>query len=115
VRFIAAQREAPYVENFARAAGAVVESFPTPAPWKSSIAAARALVAPDSGAVHVAGMVGTPVVSCFTTQNFELQSRRWSPWAAAHRIVRMDASWPLVAADALEDLLRDSAPFSYTG
>lgn len=115
VRFIAAEHEAAYVEDFSRAAGAHVESFATLAPWKSSIAAARALVAPDSGAVHVAGMVGTPVVSCFAPQSFALQSRRWSPWAAAHRIIRMDDSWPLVAADALEDLLRDSAPFSYTG
>lgn len=115
VRFISAAHEASYAQAFAQAARVSIESFDTVAPWKSAIAAARAVVAPDSGAVHVAGMVGTPVVSCFAPADFALQSRRWSPWAAPHRVLGMEASWPLVAADALEDLLRDSAQFSYTG
>jgi ADP-heptose:LPS heptosyltransferase len=115
VRFISAGREASYAQAFAQAVSAPVETFETLAPWKSAIAAARAIVAPDSGAVHVAGMVGTPTVSCFAAAEFALQSRRWSPWAAPHRMLAMEASWSLVAADALEDLLRDSAQFSYTG
>lgn len=115
VRFIAAAREAAYAAEFERASGARVETFETLAPWKSAIAAARALVAPDSGAVHVAGMIGTPVVACFAAAEFALQSRRWAPWAAPHRVLGMEASWPLVAADALEDLLTGSPRFSYTG
>jgi ADP-heptose:LPS heptosyltransferase len=115
LRFIAAAQEDDYAQAFARAAGVSIDSFQTPAPWKNAIAAARAIVAPDSGAVHVAGMIGTPVVSCFAPSDFALQSRRWAPWAAPHRVLAMEASWPLVAADALEDLLRDSAQFSYTG
>ncbi len=115
IRFIAAQREAAYAREFARAASVQIESFETLGPWKAAVAAARAIVAPDSGAVHVAGMVGTPVVACFSPDEFTLQSRRWSPWAAPHRILDMDSAWPLVAADALEDLLRDRAQFSYTG
>lgn len=115
VRFIGAQSEAEHARAFSEATGFTVETFSTLAPWKSAIAAARAVVAPDSGAAHVAGMVGTPVVSCFAAEHFALQSRRWPPWAAPHRIVSMEAGWPLVAADALEDLLRSSAAFSYTG
>lgn len=115
VRFVASQHETAYASAFARHARVAIETFDTLAPWKSAIAAARAVVAPDSGAVHVAGMIGTPVVACFAGDNFALQSRRWSPWAAPHRVVPMEAAWPLVAADALEDLLRGRAQFSYTG
>jgi ADP-heptose:LPS heptosyltransferase len=115
LRFIAAEREGAYALEFARASGFAAERFPTLAPWKNAIAAARALVAPDSGAVHVAGMVGTPVVSCFAREAFALQAKRWAPWAAPHRIVCMADAWPLVAADALEDLLSGNPQFSYTG
>jgi ADP-heptose:LPS heptosyltransferase len=115
LRFIAAQHEGTYASEFARASGFTVERFATLAPWKNGIAAARALVAPDSGAVHVAGMVGTPVVSCFARNAFALQAKRWAPWAAPHRIVCLADAWPLVAADALEDLLSGSPQFSYTG
>lgn len=115
VRFVASTHERDYVQAFAQAANVPVESFDALEPWKNAIAAARAIVAPDSGAAHVAGMVGTPVVSCFSREKFALQSRRWSPWAAAHRVVSMEAQWPLVAADALDDVLTGSAPFSYTG
>ena len=115
VRFVASQNEAVYAAAFTEAAGFHVETFADLHPWKDAIGAARAVLAPDSGAAHVAGMVGTPVVSCFAPSNFALQSRRWSPWAAPHRVIAMESAWPLVAADALEDLLRDSHRFSYTG
>lgn len=115
VRFIAAQQEASFASAFTQAMGRRVELFASIAPWKHAIAAARALLAPDSGAAHVAGMVGTPVVSCFANQAFALQSRRWSPWAAPHRVLPMDGPWPMIAADALEDLLSGNPQFSYIG
>lgn len=115
VRFIASKQEADYANAFAQGAGFSVETFAALPPWKAALAAARAIVAPDSGAVHVAGMVGTPAVSCFAPEAFALQSRRWAPWAAPHRVVCMGSAWPLVAADALEDLISGSAQFSYTG
>jgi ADP-heptose:LPS heptosyltransferase len=115
VRFIAAQPEAAYASEFTQASGFTVETFAQPAPWKTAIAASRALVAPDSGAAHVAGMVGTPVVSCFARHAFALQARRWAPWSAPHRTVCMTGAWPLVAADALEDLISGNPQFSYTG
>jgi ADP-heptose:LPS heptosyltransferase len=115
MRYIGAQAEAGYVRAFSNASGFSVETFATLAPWKTAIAAARAIVAPDSGAAHVAGIVGTAAVSCFAREHFALQSRRWAPWAAPHRVVCMEPSWPLVAADALEHLLNGSAAFSYRG
>jgi ADP-heptose:LPS heptosyltransferase len=115
LRCIAAASESEYARRLAERADIDVETFDTLPAWKSAIAAARAAVAPDSGAVHVAGMVGTPVVACFASSDFALQSRRWAPWAAPHRVVRMDGAWTVVAADALDDLLTDSPQFSYTG
>jgi ADP-heptose:LPS heptosyltransferase len=115
VRFIAAERESAFARAFTELAGYPVETFAALLPWKSAIAAARAIVAPDSGAAHVAGMVGTPVVSCFAREAFALQSKRWAPWAAAHRMLPMQNAWPMVAADALEDLLSGNPQFSYTG
>jgi ADP-heptose:LPS heptosyltransferase len=75
-------------------------------PWKDAIGAATAIVTLDSGALHVAGMVGTPVVAIFPSQrNYALQVARWAPWAAPHRIVRSDAGWPARASEALAYLL----------
>lgn len=115
IRFIAAEQEAPYASAFSQRTGRSIETFASLAPWKNAIAAARAIVAPDSGAAHIAGMVGTPVVSCFAREEFSLQSKRWAPWAAPHRVLPMEGPWPIVAADALEELLSGSPQFSYTG
>jgi ADP-heptose:LPS heptosyltransferase len=105
VRLIAAERESAYADRFARATGSNVERFASLGPWKSAIAAARAVVAPDSGALHVAGMVGTPVVGVFPpARDFALQVARWSPWAAPYRIVRADDGWPRIAASSLGEL-----------
>ncbi len=115
LRFVAAERELSYAREFASRAGFEIETFSAAPPWKSAIAAARGVIAPDSGAAHVAGMVGTPVVSCFATRDFALQSSRWSPWAAAHQLVRIESDWTLAAADALDELLNDKPGSAYTG
>lgn len=109
IRFVAAQSESAYAQEFSKAAGVSIEYFAELAPWKEAIASAKAIVAPDSGAVHVAGMTGTPTVAVFATQNFALQTARWSPWASPYRVVKLETAWPVIAADALEDLLRDTA------
>lgn len=116
LRPIGSSKERAYCEQFAHAAGTYVELFDELPAWKTAIAASRAVLAPDSGAVHVAGMTGTPVVSCFAAENFALQSARWSPWAAPHAIVEMsDETWPLAAADALESLLSGRENVEYKG
>jgi hypothetical protein len=60
-------------------------------------------------------MTGTPVAVCFAAEDFALQTARWTPWAAPYRAVKMDGSWPLVAVDALGELLTGTPSISYTG
>ncbi len=104
-RYIAASSEREYAQRFATAVGTNVEYFDTLESWKETIAASRALVAPDSGALHVAGMTGTPTIAIFPPQpNLALQTARWHPWAASYRIVEATSGWPIKANHALHDL-----------
>jgi ADP-heptose:LPS heptosyltransferase len=106
VHAIAAEREREYAQRVASASRMPVERFATLEPWKEAIASARAAIAPDSGALHVAGMTGTPTVAVFPPiTDFALQSARWSPWAARSQIVSAADGWPRTAAHALETLL----------
>lgn len=106
LRALASEAERDYAERIAAAACVPVEQFATLEPWKEAIASARALVAPDSGAIHVAGMTGTPVVAVFPPiADFALQSARWQPWAAPSKIVRATDGWPDAIAPALDSLL----------
>lgn len=100
------RREAMYAHRIEEATGLTVTLFEELEMWKAAIGAAPAIVAPDSGALHVAGMVGTPIVAVFPpSRHFGLQVARWSPWAAPHRIVRAEADWPARCDEALAQLL----------
>jgi ADP-heptose:LPS heptosyltransferase len=106
VRAIAAASESAYAQLIETMSGIPVERFASLAPWKDAIANATAVVAPDSGAVHVAGMVGTPTVAVFPPiRDFDLQLARWAPWAAPYRALRAEANWPDQVPGALHDLL----------
>ncbi len=106
VHAIAASNESAYAARVEAASGITVERFGALPPWKEAIANAAAIVAPDSGAVHVAGMVGTPSVAVFPPiRNFELQLARWAPWAAPYRALRAEGDWPDQVRGALHDLL----------
>ncbi len=116
VHLIGSQTERAYCDRIAADARAEVETFSDVPAWERAIATSRALVAPDSGASHVAGMTGTRVVTCFAPADFALQTARWSPWAAPHRAVKIEGEpWPIVAADALESLLTGSPRPVYKG
>jgi ADP-heptose:LPS heptosyltransferase len=105
-RFISSASEGAYADEIELAAGVRVERFDALEAWKEAIGAAPALVAPDSGALHVAGTIGTPVVGVFPeSANYALQIARWAPWAAPHRIIKAEGDWPARAADALAQLL----------
>ncbi|HYL27017.1 MAG TPA: glycosyltransferase family 9 protein [Candidatus Nitrosotalea sp.] len=105
LHLLSARREASYAQRIADATGLRVTYFDALEPWKEAIAGAAAIVTPDSGALHVAGMLGTPVVAIFPPhRDYALQVARWAPWAAPHRVVRADAGWPLRAGDALASL-----------
>lgn len=104
MQFVAAESERAFAQEVATGAGVAIEYFRELAPWKDAIASAKAVVAPDSGAVHVAGMTGTPVVAAFAEKHFALQTGRWSPWAAPYRLVKIESGWPLNAQASLEAL-----------
>jgi ADP-heptose:LPS heptosyltransferase len=105
-RFVASSAERDYTDEIEIAAGIRIDRFDSLEAWKNAIAEAPALVAPDSGALHVAGTIGTPVVGVFpASPQFDLQVARWSPWAAPNRIVKAEGDWPARASDALAQLL----------
>jgi ADP-heptose:LPS heptosyltransferase len=105
-RLISAAREKEYGDRIAAATAMAIEYFDELELWKEAIGAATAIVTPDSGALHVAGMIGTPVVAIFPpARGYRLQVARWAPWAAPHRIVRADDGWPVRAESALAELL----------
>jgi ADP-heptose:LPS heptosyltransferase len=83
---------------FVRAVGAAVPGVEVraglgTAAWIACIAGARALVTPDSGAAHVAGMTGVPCVDCFApSASVAYDAARWRPWAAPSRVHVLDPS-----------------------
>uniref|UniRef100_E6Q1N1 Uncharacterized protein n=1 Tax=mine drainage metagenome TaxID=410659 RepID=E6Q1N1_9ZZZZ len=84
---------------------AAVEWFEDLQSWIAAIAAAEVLIAPDSGAIHVAGIVGTPCIALYESgPDFELQRARWRPWAAPAATIEGSAEWPQRALSALESL-----------
>lgn len=106
LRLVSSESESAYADRIEAETTVPVERFGTLHLWKSAIGAARAIVAPDSGALHVAGFVGTPAVAVFPPgRDFRLQVARWSPWAASHRIVRAEGDWPIETAGALAQLI----------
>ncbi len=65
---------------------------PDLAAWKALVAGARAVVTPDSGASHVAGMLGIPAIVLFPARNqTKSDVGRWKPWAAPSRSLVVDA------------------------
>jgi ADP-heptose:LPS heptosyltransferase len=106
LRLLSAAREAEYAKRIEKSVGLRIDYFDELEAWKAAVGAAPAIVTPDCGASHLAGMIGTPVVAVFPPQrSYALQVARWAPWAAPHRIVRADPGWQARATDALARLL----------
>jgi ADP-heptose:LPS heptosyltransferase len=85
-RFIAAPAERAALS--AQFPALDVESPTTTRAWIASVDAAAAVVTPDTGAAHVAGMIGVPVVDVFPDADFDAQTHRWRPWASSSIVVR---------------------------
>jgi len=47
----------------------------------------RALVSNDSGPMHLAAAVGTPVIALFGTAEPGSHPRRWGPWGSGHTVI----------------------------
>ena len=78
--------------------------------WSQVIASAACLVTPDTGAVHLAAAVGTPVVVAYEEKSFAHCSRQWSPWKIPSRSLVKESPSVTVPKllSAVEDLLSDS-------
>ncbi|MBV8726940.1 MAG: hypothetical protein JO233_04080, partial [Candidatus Eremiobacteraeota bacterium] len=44
------------------------------------------IITPDTGAAHLAGMLGVACTDIFEPARFEIQSARWSPWCDRHAL-----------------------------
>jgi len=81
--------------NDARGSSAAALAPPSELPaWLGAIASAGAIVTPDTGAAHAAGILGVPVVDLFAQARFDQLSRQWRPWAADSRCIAQPANGP---------------------
>lgn len=76
--------EREMIETVARESGARVQMFPSILKAIVAVRHARMLISPDTGSVHIASAVGTPVVAYYG--EFEKPSR-WRPVGVPHRVV----------------------------
>ncbi len=79
-------------------------SIPT---WLGVLASAAALVTPDTGAAHVAGMQGVGVIDLFDEDGFDRLSQQWHPWAGAWRCLPK-SSWRTGAEVSLGRLVGEA-------
>ena len=82
LRLLASSREEAYVAEIERRTKLGVERHHQAATWIERVASAQMLLTPDTGAAHVAGMVGTKVIDCFPNNTTQAFRDRWRPWAS---------------------------------
>lgn len=87
------------------------------------LARARLLISNDSGPVHVARAVGTPVISIFGRNLSGLSPRRWGPLGEEGKVIHKEVSCPVCLAHrcqinflcldvvSVEDVLKESTIF----
>ncbi len=88
LRVVAAPDEAAATSE---ALGVGTETFASLREWVRAIDGAATVVTVDTGAAHVAGMLGVRVLDVFPERNFAAQVRRWRPWAAPYSALRASA------------------------
>jgi ADP-heptose:LPS heptosyltransferase len=78
--------DAAFAQDVVARGGRASHAPESTAAWKSLLAGARAVVTPDSGAAHVAGMLGVPCIAFFPPVAGAAHDLvRWKPWAAPAR------------------------------
>ena len=71
-------------EGIGAASGLQMRYFENVKDWKAAIAGAPYVITPDTGAAHLAGMLGVKCTDIFERANFSVQAARWAPWVAPH-------------------------------
>jgi ADP-heptose:LPS heptosyltransferase len=73
--------------------------------WREALGCVRAVVTPDGGAAHLAGMAGVPCVDVFGVRpHVAYDVRRWRPWAGPARTL-VSGPEPLATAAAVDAAL----------
>jgi ADP-heptose:LPS heptosyltransferase len=85
LRVVAAPADAAVVK---RTIGTTPETFSSLRAWIAAIDSATCVVTVDTGAAHVAGMLGVPVADVFPDAHFAAQVRRWRPWTSSYTAFR---------------------------
>lgn len=57
------------------------------ASWAELLGSSEVLLSPDTGAVHLAAAMGTPVVVGYEAATYDHCSQQWAPWMVASRSV----------------------------
>jgi ADP-heptose:LPS heptosyltransferase len=105
--------DAALAHAIAARSGVEIRTFERVAEWRAAVCGARAVVTPDSGAAHLAGMAGIPCVDLFEiSPHASYDIRRWQPWAAPSRSLVLSPDPAAASATVTETLceLLDSAP-----
>ena len=67
---------------------------------------ARLLISNDSGPVHLAAAVGTPVLALFGTADAPAGPKRWGPWGAGHAVLARPRLHDISVDDVLAEVRR---------
>ncbi|MGP6159422.1 MAG: glycosyltransferase family 9 protein [Vulcanimicrobiaceae bacterium] len=101
--------DAALAEAIVADSGVEARTFARVTEWRAALCDALAVVTPDSGAAHLAGMAGVPCVDLFEpSPHVACDIVRWRPWAAPSRtiVIGPDAEAGATAVtDALRELL----------
>ena len=76
--------------------------------WCQLIGESRLLISPDTGAVHVAAALGTPVVVAYERESYDHCSVQWRPWMVDYRALAKGQPEPTLRGllKAAEEMLR---------
>ncbi|MDQ6931406.1 MAG: hypothetical protein M3126_12155, partial [Candidatus Eremiobacteraeota bacterium] len=85
---ICSEGERDLGELLGEAAGMRVRYFGDVRSWKEAIAASAHVVTPDTGAAHLAGMLGIRCTDFFEAERYEAQVEQWAPWAAVSTVAQ---------------------------
>jgi ADP-heptose:LPS heptosyltransferase len=105
LRLIGAASEDAFLAEVEQRSGIGIERHRDIGSWIERIAFSRTLLTPDTGAAHVAGMTGTPVIDIFPSSANAAFRARWRPWASpaalmtARKLFRQD---PATLSEAVQ-------------
>jgi ADP-heptose:LPS heptosyltransferase len=102
---IAPAHDEALMQKLSCESGVPYRVFANTADWRLAITGLRALVTPDCGAAHIAGMAGVPCIDVFTLSPYTARNaRRWRPWAGTSIATVMSGDAASDAATLLADL-----------